>query len=419
MLRVEREDWSWLDHWAGGEDSLLDLLDDDTTQPIRGSVLDTLDLLADIRLILPRILDHPNALSFLLSLPSYPSQPLLQRLYADPTYALHPNLRNHLPHSHPLKKLVQGGRTSAWANLELGRGALMLLTESSLVQDFLEIPTAKHRTNLAALLDHAQTWAEQQSDEAKKCLELALDLLESPSLYSDPIIAAYLARVLPKLVMISRTRGSQRILAIPNTYARQVLKTLVEGSTEMIDGIMMWPAACALAQPYLTNLEPNEPFVPLFNTGKCDHPDQSSLPDTVDGRRLSRLSRAIDALFPIQAGSSALATKSSIHHQATPTELISLIAPQLLYTLSTAPIPPLGIPSILNPTPESQASAWAGKVYSSHEFRDRERDRERENVGLGIGAGLGRGARQGLGQEASSSAVGGARPASRHVDEYA
>jgi hypothetical protein len=90
---------------------------------------------------------------------------------------------------------------------------------------------------------------------------------------------------------------------------------------------------------------------------------------------------------------------SSVVHQATPAELVSLLAPSYYKILATAPVPPLGIPSTVpRATPESQASAWAGKVYSEHEFRTR------EGVGLGLPGGV---------------APRASRPASRHVDEYA
>jgi len=417
-VELEKEDWGWLHSWAGGIPSLLDLLNDDTPPSTRDKALDTLDLFTDIETILPQILDHPTALPFLLSLPSYPAQPLLYRLYADPTYALHPNLRHHLPHSHSLKKLVQGGRKEAWGNLRLGRGALAILAEGS-GEDLLAIRKGTGRSNLSSLMEHTQLSATGDDQESRRSLELALDILDTPSLYDDPIAISYLAQPLPGLAVISRTRGSKRMLNIPSSRNRQVVKSLLEESTATVDGQSRWPAASALAQPYLEQLNPSDPLRTAFTDSQRDQADLSSpFPDTLDGRRLSRLSHGLSRSSRSPADSvPPQVAISSIHHESTPAELLSIIAPHLLQTISTAPIPPLGIPSILNPTPESQASAWAGKVYSSHEFRDREREREKENMGRGIAAGLGRGLS--AGRVGIMGAAMGARPASRHVDEYA
>jgi len=222
-VELEKEDWGWLHSWAGGIPSLLDLLNDDTPPSTRDKALDTLDLFTDIETILPQILDHPTALPFLLSLPSYPAQPLLYRLYADPTYALHPNLRHHLPHSHSLKKLVQGGRKEAWRNLRLGRGALAILAEGS-GEDLLAIRKGTGRSNLSSLMEHTQLSATGDDQESRRSLELALDILDTPSLYDDPIAISYLAQPLPGLAVISRTRGSKRMLNIPSSRNRQVVK---------------------------------------------------------------------------------------------------------------------------------------------------------------------------------------------------
>ena len=240
-------------------------------------------------------------------------------------------------------------------------------------------------------------------------------MLDSSSSYDNHITALHLARLLPRLAITSRIRGSKRMLRIPPTYARKVMKSIMEESTGVIGGESAWPAAVSLAQPYLEHLDPSDPLLTVFTPQREPDIPPPSFPDAVDGRRLSRLSTAISRSSCLHP--SAQQNVSSLHHQATPAELLSLIAPQLLRTLSTAPTPPIGIPSNLNPTAESQASAWAGKVYSSHEFRDRERVGEKENTGLGIAAGLARGV--GVPVGGGVGVGGGARPASRHVDEYA
>ena len=401
ISEAEKEDWGWLSAWAGDTSGLLDFLDDSIARTTRDKALDTLDLLADVQPILRKLLDHPSALPFLLSLPSYPAQPLLRRLYSDPTYTLHPSLRNHLPHSHPLKKLIRNGRKEAWANLALGRGALVILAESS-EDDLMEVSQGNEKSNLMTLLQYAQRWAEKDDDESKKCLEFALDLLDSPSLRSNPVATSTLVRSLPRLTAISKTRGSDRILKLPSTHARPVVKALVSSSTYLVDGQSSWPAVCGLARPFLAYLEDGDPLREIIVPNPMSAPTSLSYQNTLEGRRISRLQSAISCSPAILPHESPTQLQSSIQHQAS-----------FHRTLSTAPIPPLGITPISDPTPGSHASTWAGKVYSSHEFRDREREKERDNLGLGIAAGPSRGLGGGIG-------VGiGARPASRHVDQYA
>ena len=410
--KVKKENWGWLSAWAGDTSALLDCLDDSVTRTTRDKALDTLDLLADIQPILRDVLDHPSALPFLLSLPSYPAQPLLRRLYADPTHALHPNLRNHLPHSHLLKKLVRNGRKEAWKNLELGRGALLILVESS-EDDLMEVSQGNERSNLVMLSEYAQRWAEKDDDESKKCLELALDLLDSPSLRSNPIARSFSVRTLPDLTAISRTRGLDCRLETSSTYARQIVKALVSKATLMVDGKSCWPAVCDLARPFLAYLDNGDPLRTMVVPNLISAATPISFSNTLDGRRVSRLASAIFSLPATPSHSSPHQLQGSIHHQVTASELVSIIAPVLHRTLSTAPIPPLGITPISDPTPGSYASNWAGKVYSSHEFRDRGREKQRDDLGSGIAAGPSRGSTGG-------TAIGnGARPPSRHVDEYA
>ena len=380
------EDWTWLSSWAGGVPSLLNLLNDDTQPTTLHRALQSLDLLADIHPILAQLIDHPIALPHLLSLPSYPPQPLLQRLLADPTFALHANLRHYLPPGHPLRPLAQFDRKVAWERLDLGRGALMVLAAGD-EDDLLDVPSGGERTGLASLLERAESWAGADDEESKRCLGLALDILNRPS--SDLIVTSHLALRLPPLAVIAHTRGVLRDLNLPPIHSRQIVKSLLEASTDIINGQPSFPAALHLATPYLPHFDPTDPLRTAFTSPRIALTPRTPLLDTPDGRRLLRLSNAT-------SDPNTDLAPTSMHHAATPSELLSILAPSLLRALSTAPIPPLGIPPAVNDTPESQADAWAGKVYSEHEFR------LRENVGLGIAVG-GR----------------GARPASRHVDEYA
>ena len=399
-LKTQPEDWSWLWTWAGGMPTLIDLLNDDTPSTTLSTALSCLDLLVDV---IPSILDdfirHPTALPFLLSLPSYPPQRLLQRLYADPTYALHPALKHYLPPSHPLRPLVVDSihirRNEAWKRLELGRGALMVLVEEP--GDLLETMKGEEKSNLTRLMDLARRYVDRDDEESRRCLELSLDILQClPDLST---IHISLIDPISRLVVVSRTRGSRRTLPFSSTLARPVLSSLLAISTEVIDGKLTWTATMTLAEPYLPHLSPTDPLVlSLVSTHSDTSPfsPATSFPDTPDGRRLSRLSTALSNPAP-----------SSLIHQVTPAELLSLVAPAHLSTIQRAPIPPIGIPSALSsPTPENQASAWAGKVYTSHEFR---KDRSGEGVGVGVSVGLGM----------AVVPTRASRPASRHVDEYA
>jgi hypothetical protein len=201
-----------------------------------------------------------------------------------------------------------------------------------------------------------------------------------------PKTTPQLARRLPGLVLASRVRGSQRTLNLPSNQAGTISRALLTSASSLPDGTHAWSEAVNLVQPYLSHLSPDDPVQNRFTSTTLV---SVTLPDTPDGRRLTRLSVA----------TSGPSSSSSVVHQATPAELVSLLAPSYYKILATAPVPPLGIPSTVpRATPESLASAWAGKVYSEHEFRTR------EGVGLGLPGGV---------------APRASRPASRHVDEYA
>jgi hypothetical protein len=249
--------------------------------------------------------------------------------------------------------------------------------------DLLDVPERGEVSNVAALLELGKGCLSKDSDESSLTLELVLDLLQNSIV--NHFTLTQLASALPRLVTVSRVRGSKRVLHIPHAYSRIIVQALLACSTDVINGRSCSKAAFDLAQPYLSHFDADDSLRRAFSPS-LSSPIAPPLPDTTDGRRLTRLAEAL-----------ASSHSTSILHQATPAELVSLIAPSYFRTLSSAPLPPLGIPSsIPDYTPESQASAWAGKVYSEHEFRTR------ENVGLGI-AGV---------------AARVSRPASRHVDEY-
>jgi hypothetical protein len=389
-----KEDWSWVSDWAGGIAGLIILLGDDTVRTeLRLRALQCLDLLDGVSPVTPHILVVPSAVSWVLSLPPTTS-PLVKRLHEDPEFALHPTVRPRLPSLHPFYPLVHGSepdrRREACKRLDLGRPALVVLAET-VGDDWLDLSPGSDLSNLARLLAMGQAYAEatagtDDSDDSEsiRCLELVLDILERAPLV--PKTTPQLARRLPGLALVSRVRGSQRTLNLPPDQAGTISRALLTAASSIPDGARAWSEAVILVQPYLPHLSPDDPVRTRFTSSTFV---SVTLPDTPDGRRLARLSAAM----------SEPTSSSSVVHQATPAELVSLLAPSYYKILATAPVPPLGIPSTVpRATPESQASAWAGKVYSEHEFRTR------EGVGLGLPGGV---------------APRASRPASRHVDEYA
>ena len=402
--RLGHEDWSWLYSWAGQTpESLLDLLTPDTSTITLQNALNSLDLLLDFQGVDPPLLatlmSHPDALPFLLSLPSYPPQPILQRLYDDPEYALHENLRNYLPPGHHLRAFRMddppAARKVAWSKLTTGRAVLTVLALTR-GDDLLDMSYGEIESNLSRLLKLVEGYALGKDEESKRCFELGLDILSR--LPEDPRTVQTLARVLPRLFVISCVRGSSRALPFDLSLSPIALKFLLHSATEVIDGRSCFQHARSLALPYLDLLDQDDPIRTVFEPASDGIPPLSatlSLDDTLDGRRLARLQAAVDSKH----------TSSSIVHTATPTELLSILAPSLLKILQSAPLPPLGIASTLkDQLPEYQASAYAGKVYTSHEFR-----RDRDGTG---GAGIGT-------LNVGAAGRGMSRPASRHVDAFA
>jgi hypothetical protein len=365
------EDWTWLSEWAGGLDGLLDLLDDGISPWIVDIALSCLDMLSPW----DAIVNHPNALPFLLSLPSYPPQPLLQRLYSQPRYALHPSLRHYLPPSHPLRPLVMGDlakrRAAAWARLDLGLGPLLVLKEDE-VDDLMVLVDGK--SNIWRLLELAESISAQT--ERREELELCLDLLSK---------ADNLDSVTPRIVrifVISSMRNGIRTL--PPLRARHALTALLHLSTEVFDGKLAFDTCLELAAPFLPQLPPSDPLRLAFGRAAIEYPEPTT-----------RFAKELDQPSP-----------SALLHKVTAEDILALVAPRFLAELQTAPVPSLGIPSRSSKAIDSQASTWAGKVYTSHEFR---RDREVAPTGLGVNPSTT--------QIAAPTRM--SRPASKHVDEYA
>ncbi|KAK4689932.1 hypothetical protein P7C73_g195, partial [Tremellales sp. Uapishka_1] len=347
-----------------------------------GTLLDTieaedhsviLDVLAQADpTIYGKIVRHPKALAYLRS---DPDGELVKRMLAIPEYG---------------DALALETDGSEWDRFEMDVDALYRLRHAG----WKEILKGDR---LARLLLMAE------SQEA--ALGPVLEMLKRPP-EEDQVLLAFLAEKIPRLTTIWLTRqdvhGKRKyFLELPMRYRRKILGSLVCASMEIVDGRSCFPAAQVLAQPYLAGLVSSDPLFRFFCPDLDDEPEAGSATlstpistdtNAEDQRSLDRLATAL---------SSPSFSSSSIIHTATASQLIHLLAPALYASLSTAPVPPFGIPAIGILTPESQASNYGGKVYTSHEFRER----GKKDVGLGI-----------LMRGTSAGAVG--RPASRHVDEY-
>lgn len=259
---------------------------------------------------------------------------------------------------------------------------------------------------LSVVLKLADAQARSSHPRAGEALATTLARLASVVEHDNSrTTSARLARALPPLAANAATRGASVTLP-PTLDARTVLRALLPATASVAGGQSCAHAARSLAQPFLSQLSADDPLrraweprpaltgttsplpapaslgaspLPTVPTLQVNPPDG---PAPISQTVVSRLGRALDA------------RSSSIQLSPTPAELLAALAPDLLASLSTAKVPPLGIPA--SRAAHGSASDYAGKVYSAHEFR-----REREMVsGLGIGA----------------SSAG--RKASRHVDEF-
>lgn len=269
-------------------------------------------------------------------------------------------------------------RKDAWARLPDDLSALNTLYTTG-PGDLIRTEKSQTRSNHARLLSLAETLSAETDLTSRRYFELSLNLLVEAVAGDGAITRATIPR-LTRMIVVSRIRTGEpgRTLPYPLELARPVLRTLVDLSTELIDGRVAFPVTQTLAEPYLSQLDPSDPLVQIFTSTTTPPPPTDSTPSN-----LVVLSGALEGDQPFRT---------------TPTDLLALIAPQLLTSLQTAPSPPFGIPSTYIPSRlESGAGSFAGKVYSQHEFRNRESVMP---SGLGAGRGV-------------------SRPASRHVDDWA
>ncbi|WVR06722.1 hypothetical protein IAU60_003754 [Kwoniella sp. DSM 27419] len=449
-----QRDFTWIYGWAAKSTGtaspvdLIALLRDTTPVSVARRAIDCLDLLVELSTaagsstrnsplgLLDELVSRSEAISYLFS--RAPDSALAARLLADPSLALHPSVSPYLPQDHPWFPLVQAGPSArhqaAWANLHLGQAALERLGDCTEVE-LLATERDQTKSNLVRLLGLAEDCAAKGSDLSVKTLGVVLDIVDRQ--FSDQNALGHLRRTLPKLVVVYNTlTRSTRRLTMPITTqaaAIEILRNLLLTSSEILHGVPLWPAARDLAQGYLSLVNEHDPLRKVFELRSIAAPSPLSSPEInhdADGRRLSRLDRALAQLVVVPPS-------SSLVHTATPAELLRLVAPALVDTLSTATLPPFGIPSTVADDPSQGAKAFAGKVYTSHEFR---RDRgaasglgpEAANHGVGLGitpggmgmvpnlmAGAAFGGQTGSGAGVGPTLGGASRPASRHVDSYA
>jgi hypothetical protein len=384
---MDREDWSWISRWAGGVPNLIQMLVAGVSPDKREKAMDCLELLAEVDpTINDQIIQHPTAISYLRAHDSTP-RPLLQALYDDLKYALHPNLRDLLPYGHRYKALVEGSeasrRDAAWALIP-DEAAFTVLQELG-TGDWTKRDELSGSSRLGKLLDTLDGW-----EGTKEGFNVGLGLVLR-GIGSD--WSPTFARRITPLLVKSRVFGGIHAVDIPLTYSREVITALVQLSST-IDGEPTLSIATSLAQPYLSELHPSDPLRIAF---------QPTTPpffptETPTERELSRFADSLQS------------PNNGYTHSLTPSQLLSVLAPELLHSLSTARQPPFGLAPVVGISQSqnsASASAFAGKVYSSHDFRSRAVAGEGPSGPIIGGAGLG-----------ISGNRGESRPASRHVDAY-
>jgi hypothetical protein len=380
-----QEDWSWVSEWAGGIHGLVQMLVGGVPPDKREKAMECLDLLCEgDSTILDQIIQHPTAISYLQALDSTPC--LLQRLYDDPEYALHPNLRDWLPYGHRYKALVEGPegsrRNAAWKSIP-DEAALRVLQELGM-GDWTKRDEYTGSSRLAKLLNALAEW--EGSDDG---YALGLDMLLGGI---GTNWSSSLARNVTPLIVRSHLLGRDHALNIPLPYSREVVIALLE-IQPVISGKNTSSITAKLGQPYLQQLRPSDP---LRNTFRPT-PPPSFPKETPNDREISRLAESLQS------------PRNGYAHSLTPSQLLSVLAPELLHSLTTARQPLFGLEPVVGLThahPSASASTFAGKVYSSHDFRSRQLVGEQVSGIMG-GAGLG-----------INGNRGESRPASRHVDDY-
>lgn len=387
MEIIGKEDWNWVSDWAGGVPNLIQMLMGQVSPNKKEKAMKCLELLAELDpTVNDQVIERPEAISYLQAQKS-PHRPLLENLYNDPKYAFHPHLHDLLPDGHRYKALVEGSdasrRDAAW-RLIPDEGAFVVLKELGLGEWMLRVDYSGS-SRLFRLLETLEEW--KGTDQG---FEYGLDLLLNGT---GQEWSPTLARRVSPLLVRSRILGSNHDLEIPLAYSREVVTALID-MPPIIAGKNTTSITASFARPYLETLHSTDPLRKAFQPSP-----PPSLPKVTSSDRDS--SRFAESLQSPGNGYS---------HSLTPSQLLNVLAPELLHSLTTARQPPFGLsPTIRSDGSQlsASASAFAGKVYSSHDFRTRQLLGDQVsgvtagNTGLGI-----------------SGNRGESRPASRHVDDY-
>lgn len=469
-------DTSWLYTWAGPSPSaLLDLLSS-TSNTVRERAMDCLDLLIDND---PSILNLLSSHANLSRCFASPRHPLVGKLLERQEWLDRADLRDWLPKDGWLVRLVDGSeeerRTAAWALLsdQVDAGDLGTTQRRDQIMAGLNMLSkigagdihrnTSGRSRQSTLVGLCESWSGDADEAALKSLRLGTEVLAQVvkglgESREDRVARSYMARKLPPLLVAAHTRasltsltaGSDAVLPFPrgSTNAHEVLRALLVSSTQSTCGSFNMPLARKLAQPYLAALDPADPLVTAFT--QPAPPNDLDLPTTTaEERHILRFATHLSSPVPATNG---------IQHALTPGEILSVLAPSLLAQLANAPVPLFGIQSSVPesnlsgltssfPQSTTSASAYGGKVYTSHEFRSRAAASPIPTVGVKANQGFGMGmaganmgmstgyrGAQGMmlggcvtagmnpGLAVGVGGVGaravGARAASKHVDEF-
>ncbi|WWC88959.1 uncharacterized protein L201_003874 [Kwoniella dendrophila CBS 6074] len=445
----EKENFEWLYRWSGeSPSSLLDLLDDSTPKQISNRAMECLLLLDQVQPIFNLIIQHKSALEYIMKQPLS----LREKILSNSQYALHPSISPYLPQEYPLKCLVQASssekHTAAWKNLSLGLGPLLVLQDVE-EDELLNIEKGEEKSNLIKLIELSENHIKFNSnddDNSRRCMERILDILNRP--FESTILNDYLSSKLPRLIVNAIVvGGSKRELQIPFSHSQEVVRNLVLLRSEIINGQSTRSICDEMARKYVDQLNEDDPLRKVFGTSGYLVPDLTQrdniqLEKDEDKRRFERLSNSINQINYNDSNNlnKSYYSSSSLIHSATQSEILSIISPELVNSLSTSKEPSFGIKSIiqLNDYLDSQNTKnFAGKIYTLHEFRKDRNQLQGQNqndissssnlglninytpsgnVGMGMGMGMGMGNMGGLGINSSSNF--GGRAASRHVDSW-
>ena len=506
----DKDDTQWAMEWAGGPDRLASLIEDPSTPMThRTRAIQSLSLLPipHVRQTLTRYSDaipymaQTDTWADLTSLDQYKGQ-------VDWSFFLHPSAAPTIPPAHILHLICSATEADrvgiAWRRLDhpvyldylVYVQQQMSTAGSQTISHLLECPpgisdstrallVAEHpnmtslgsSSRLHLLLSAAETYAADLRPHTQlgQCVDLlssALSCLEAGSAgqidaQRDHAIV-HLARIMPRLVLTYNvgldalsgrldsgtsekqvTKGA-RGLDMPCLAREAAIRIMREQLKLLSSAIIFHRPAKSYTQHLLSTL----PLPPISRTPLPSMDSNGSLSATKIALQLHSASNTDRASARFLTHLDDPTRPSGLVHSFSPGDIIKHLAPNLYTSLSTAREPLFGIlPADAGSKAGAQASDFAGKVYTRHEFRNRGQPSglagaqgTTQSVVSGAGIGLSMGVRPDRGMTVSplpssaaslvsvaasggigigALAVPGAgagrisRPASRHVDDYA